>query len=66
MSKAFDPNPQDYNTNLVCDCPLPDNITGGECQPGYYCAQGSHEPTPCEEGSVCAAFNFCYTCLSIW
>ena len=39
---AFDPNPQDYNDYMVGDCLCPDNFTGGQCQPGYYCPGGSH------------------------
>ena len=51
---AYDPSPQDYNSFVVGDCLCPENVTGGECQPGYYCPEGSNEPTSCEEGKYCA------------
>lgn len=53
VSGAATATPTDYDTSLTCDCPLPSNITGGQCQPGDYCPQGSVEPTPCEEGYYC-------------
>ena len=28
-------------------------INGGECQPGYYCPEGSHQQTPCTPGLYC-------------
>lgn len=35
---------------------------GGECQPGFYCPEGSHEPIPCQGGHYCAGKrNFNYT-----
>ncbi len=38
------------------------NSTGGECQPGFYCPKGSHEPTPCPGGFYCEGKrNFNYT-----
>lgn len=38
------------------------SIQGGECQPGFYCPEGSHEPIPCQGGHYCAGKrNFNYT-----
>ena len=28
-------------------------VNGGECQPGYYCPEGSHQQTPCTPGLYC-------------
>ena len=37
-------------------------LSGGECQPGFYCPEGSHEPIPCPGGYYCAGKrNFIYT-----
>ena len=62
---AFDPNPQDFNSYIVGDCLCPDNITGGECQPGYYCPEGSNgEYQPayyCLEGSNRACYSLVTT-----
>lgn len=30
------------------------NMTGGHCQPGFYCAQGSSAPILCTAGQYCA------------
>jgi hypothetical protein len=51
---AWSATPTDYNNFTHGDCLCPSNTTGGMCQPGYYCPQGSLEPTLCEEGSYCA------------
>ena len=45
--------PSDYNNYTAGDCLCPTESTGGQCQPGYYCPEGSEEPTPCEEGRYC-------------
>lgn len=37
----------------VGDCLCPSNQTGGICQEGYFCPQGSYEPTSCSEGMFC-------------
>jgi len=29
-------------------------LSGGECQPGFYCPEGSYEPLPCAGGYYCA------------
>jgi len=39
--------------HLSGDCICPSNQTGGQCQPGYYCPEGSYEPVPCSEGKYC-------------
>ena len=37
-------------------------VLGGECQPGFYCPEGSHEPMPCQGGFYCQGKgNFNYT-----
>lgn len=51
---AWSATPTDYNNFTHGDCLCPSNSTGGMCQPGYYCPQGSLEPTLCEEGKYCA------------
>ena len=45
--------------------PLPPG-TGGECQAGYYCEEGSVNPTPCQQGTYSDApgqvpFDWKYT-----
>lgn len=51
---AWSKTPQDYDNFTSGDCLCPSNSTGGECQPGFFCPEGSHEPTPCTGGSFCA------------
>ena len=53
---AFDPNPQDFNSYVVGDCLCPDNFTGGECQPGYYCPEGSNGTVPFCLSVGCVSF----------
>ena len=33
--------------------PMPGAPEGGECQPGFYCPEGSYAPVPCDAGSYC-------------
>ncbi|GFS22362.1 fibrillin-1-like [Elysia marginata] len=51
---AWSAQPSEYDNFTVGDCLCPSNVTGGQCQPGYYCPQGSHEPVACTEGNYCA------------
>ena len=50
---AWRQDPQDYNNYTVGACLCPDNATGGQCQPGFYCPRGSEKPTSCREGHYC-------------
>ena len=50
---AWTDKPQDYNNFTSGDCLCPTNSTGGECQEGFYCPEGSHEPIPCLGGFYC-------------
>ena len=38
------------NTSMTDECFCGTNTTGGKCQPGEYCPQGSSEPTLCTAG----------------
>lgn len=40
--------------NLTDTCFCADNSTGGKCQPGEYCPEGSSEPLPCPAGKFYA------------
>jgi len=42
-----------YSSIDICSC-LELNMTGGRCQPGFYCPLGSSAPTLCTPGQYCA------------
>ncbi|CAK8677709.1 unnamed protein product [Clavelina lepadiformis] len=47
-----------YNGTVVdttCLCPVQSDVnsTGGQCQPGSFCPEGSNEPIPCTAGYSC-------------
>lgn len=42
-----------YSTIDICSC-LELNMTGGKCQPGFYCPEGSSAPISCTAGMYCA------------
>ena len=54
VNAAYTDEPQDYDNFTSGDCLCPANSTGGECQEGFFCPQGSHEPTACTGGFYCA------------
>lgn len=41
-----------YTSIDVCTCPA-NNYTGGKCQPGSFCPEGSSAPTSCTAGMYC-------------
>ena len=45
MPDDFDMNAANYSSG---SCLCPTNVTGGMCQPGYYCPMGSEDPVSCE------------------
>lgn len=50
---AWSDMPTDYDNFTSGDCLCPSNSTGGECQEGFFCPEGSHEPVPCLGGFYC-------------
>ncbi|XP_071807027.1 uncharacterized protein, partial [Asterias amurensis] len=51
---AWSDMPTDYGyDNISTNCFCPGNSTGGQCQPGEYCPEGSNYPTPCTRGYYC-------------
>ena len=40
------------NATNTSGCFCPNTTTGGVCQPGYYCPNGSREPIPCLKGTT--------------
>lgn len=53
VNAAFTDRPLDYDNFTSGDCLCPANSTGGECQEGFFCPEGSHEPTSCTGGYFC-------------
>ena len=46
--------PTDYGyNNLTTNCFCAGNSTGGQCEPGEFCPEGSIEPTLCTPGYYC-------------
>lgn len=62
-----------YSSIDICSC-LEMNMTGGRCQPSFYCPLGSSAPISCVAGQYCADYELdaptgkCYLieCSSSW
>ena len=53
VNAAWTDKPQDYDNFTAGDCLCPANSTGGKCQEGFFCPEGSDEPTACTGGFYC-------------
>ncbi|XP_043532350.1 delta-like protein 4 [Chiloscyllium plagiosum] len=53
VSAAWTSQPFDLDNYTTANCLCPATATGGKCQPGFYCPEGSIEPTPCPPGTYC-------------
>ncbi|XP_072885876.1 uncharacterized protein [Hemitrygon akajei] len=53
VSAAWTAQPFDLDNYTTANCLCPATATGGKCQPGFYCPEGSVEPIPCPPGAYC-------------
>eukprot|EP00062_Callorhinchus_milii_P011252 gi/632957177/ref/XP_007894331.1/ PREDICTED: putative white-brown complex homolog protein 30 [Callorhinchus milii] len=53
VSAAWTSQPFDLDNYTNANCLCPATATGGKCQPGYYCPEGSVGPVSCPPGAYC-------------
>ena len=62
---AFSPEPYDFAllnltdvfASVIDSCHCTNVSTGGQCQPGFYCPQGTDIPIPCPRGMYCSGYG---------
>ena len=49
---AWSDKPTEIGNYTASNCSCPADLTGGQCQPGQFCPQGSSEPQACLPGNI--------------